>query len=171
MECQKSKVRGEIISSTIHYSNFAFLYYFQPNRADVAIFKLAKKTNASVITINNDPSIPKLLNDDENMTAYGMGLISNNQGTDSQVLLQVKEKYIEDCTPYLGIFFNDTAMICVNGTQATVDLNGNVIGSGVCQGDSGGPLVYDLNLSSMILPVQVGISSFISNRERCGDAR
>ncbi|CAB9504650.1 protease serine 11F [Seminavis robusta] len=129
-------------------------YGQQPNRFDVAVFKLEFEVSQDVIAVNNDPNIPP---DGVAVNAYGFGIFNNDDSDPSDIMNMKQQVYDETC-PNIGTNYLEEFMLCAEMPPAA------------CRGDSGGPLVYYADTGTGYpLAIQVGISSFIEDRNLCGN--
>ena len=107
------------------------------------------------------PDQPDYTNPGDTATAIGWGQIGEGtDGMDTDILQRTPLPMItnDDCDKIAGAFFGGITprVICAGAER---------LGRGVCFGDSGGPLLVPYEDSWM----EVGISSFLVNRDQCGN--
>lgn len=107
------------------------------------------------------PGEPAYSTPGDTATAIGWGQIgSGTDGQDTDILQRTTLPLItnDECDKVAGAFFASI-------TERVICAGAERLGRGVCFGDSGGPLLVPYEESWM----EVGISSFLVNRDQCGN--
>ena len=127
---------------------------------DVAILRLEGAHLYPRVYLQS-PDQPSYSAPGDTATAIGWGQVGDgNDGADTDVLQRTTLPLItnDECDKVAGAFFASiTARVICAGAER--------LGRGVCFGDSGGPLLVPYEDSWM----EVGVSSFLVNRDQCGN--
>ena len=127
---------------------------------DVALLRLEGSHLRHRVYLQS-PGQPEYSNPGDTATAIGWGQIGEGtDGLDTDILQRTPLPLItnDDCGRIAGFLFGSITdrVICAGAER---------LGRGVCFGDSGGPLLVPYEDSWM----EVGISSFLVNRDQCGN--
>ncbi len=107
------------------------------------------------------PDQPSFSTPGDTATAIGWGQIGEGtDGADTDILQRAPLPMItnDECDKVAGAFFGSI-------TERVICAGAERLGRGLCFGDSGGPLLVPYEDSWM----EVGISSFLVNRDQCGN--
>lgn len=127
---------------------------------DVALLRLEGSHMRPRVYLQH-PDEPAYSTPGDTATAIGWGQIgSGTDGQDTDILQRTTLPLItnDECDKVAGTFFASI-------TQRVICAGAERLGRGVCFGDSGGPLLVPYEESWM----EVGISSFLVNRDQCGN--
>lgn len=127
---------------------------------DVALLRLEGSHMHPRVYLQH-PDEPAYSTPGDTATAIGWGQIgSGTDGQDTDILQRTTLPLItnDECDKVAGAFFASI-------TQRVICAGAERLGRGVCFGDSGGPLLVPYEESWM----EVGISSFLVNRDQCGN--
>lgn len=140
------------ISVGVKCSKLHPLYDPTNNSYDVAVIKLQSGTTATTVTLNTNTSVPAL---NDEVVAIGLGLKTLlSGGIPPDMLQKLSTTYSQNsttCAATYGYAAGAGPFLCTSSTS-----------KGICVGDGGGPLLTTGN-------VQVGIASFYSPSQYCGD--